>query len=172
MKSLTRILLLFLLLALGLATAPDSWARDGYITSFDGTKIVYSFFPATGLKPGQRAPTVMNGPGYSSGRTDQTDATVSALLAAGYNVLTWDPRGFGDSGGNVEIDGPDYEARDASALIDFIAKQPEAELDAPGDPRLGMIGDSYGGGIQNNTAAIDRRVDVITPSISWHSLIT
>jgi ABC-2 type transport system ATP-binding protein len=155
-----------------LLLAPAGQARDGYITSFDGTKIVYSFFPATGLKAGQRAPTVMEGPGYSSGRASQSDAEVSALLAAGYNVLTWDPRGFGDSGGNVEIDGPDYEARDVSALIDFIAKQPEAQLDKPGDPRLGMIGGSYGGGIQNNAAAIDPRIDVITPQIAWHSLIT
>ncbi len=56
--------------------------------------------------------------------------------------------------------------------MDFIAKQPEAQLDRAGDPRLGMIGASYGGGIQNNTAVIDGRVDVITPQIAWHSLVT
>ena len=147
-------------------------ARDGYITSFDGTKIVYSFMPATGLGAGMRAPTVMVGPGYSSGHAASSDAEVSALLGAGYNVLTWDPRGFGDSGGNVEIDSPAFEARDASALIDFLAKQPEVQLDRPGDPRLGMAGMSYGGGIQWVTTAIDPRVDVIAPQISWHSLVT
>jgi len=152
--------------------APPAQARDGYITSFDGTKIVYSFFPATGLKPGVRAPTVMVGPGYSSGRSSTSDPEVSALLAAGYNVLTWDPRGFGDSGGNVEIDSPAYEERDASALIDFLARQPEVQLDRPGDPHLGMAGPSYGGGIQWITAALDPRVDVIAPQISWHSLVT
>lgn len=157
------------LLAFGASVAS---ARDGYVTSFDGTKIVYSFFPAPGLKAGQRAPTVMNGPGYSSGRANASDPTVSALLQAGYNVLTWDPRGFGDSGGNVEVDSPAFEARDASTLIDYIAQQPEAQLDKAGDPHLGMIGDSYGGGIQWVTAATDRRVDVITPSISWHSLVS
>jgi ABC-2 type transport system ATP-binding protein len=152
--------------------APAAASRDGYITSFDGTKIVYSFFPAPGLHTGQRAPTVMYGPGYASGRADSSDPLVAALLAAGYNVLTWDPRGFGDSGGDVEMDSPDYEGRDASALIDLIAKQPEAQLDRPGDPHLGMAGLSYGGGIQWVTAADDPRVDVITPQISWHSLVT
>jgi ABC-2 type transport system ATP-binding protein len=161
------------LLVLFALTAPGAEAsRDGYITSFDGTKIVYSFMPATGLKPGDRAPTVMVGPGYSSGHATSSDPEVSALLAAGYNVLTWDPRGFGDSGGNVEIDSPNYEARDAMALIDFLAKQPEVQLDKPGDPRLGMAGMSYGGGIQWVTAAQDPRVDVIAPQISWHSLVT
>jgi len=87
-------------------------------------------------------------------------------------VLTWDARGFGGSGGTVMIDSPDFEGRDVQALIDFVAAQPEAQLDAPGDPRLGMSGGSYGGGIQLVTAGIDDRVDVITPTISWNSLRT
>ena len=156
---------------LALAASP-ALARDGFVTSFDGTKIVYSFFPAHGLRAGQTAPTVMNGPGYSSARAPEDDRTVATLLDKGYNVLTFDPRGFGDSGGDVEIDGPDFEARDAQALIDLIATQPEARIEKAGDPRLGFIGMSYGGGIQNNTASIDRRVDAITPQIAWHSLIT
>jgi ABC-2 type transport system ATP-binding protein len=114
----------------------------------------------------------MNGPGYSFGRAKQSDATVTALLNDGYNVLTWDPRGFGNSGGQVESDSPAFEARDVSALIDMVAQQPEVLLDKPGDPRLGMFGASYGGGIQNNAAAIDPRIDVIAPQIAWHSLIT
>jgi ABC-2 type transport system ATP-binding protein len=157
---------------LALVWTTGAWGRDGVVTSFDGTRIVYSFFPAHGLEPGGRAPTVMVGPGYSMGRASDSDAEVSALLDDGYNVLTWDPRGFGDSGGNVEIDSPDFEARDASALIDMLAKQPEVKLDRSGDPRLGMAGASYGGGIQWVTAATDSRVDVIAPSISWHSLVT
>src|SRR3712207_5879925 len=35
-----------------------------------------------------------------------------------------------------------------------------------------MHGPSYAGGIQNITAAIDGRVDAITPTIAWHSLLT
>jgi ABC-2 type transport system ATP-binding protein len=161
-----------LVLSAAAVLASSASAADGYVTSFDGTKIVYSFFPDPQLKSGQTAPTVMFGPGYSSARSSSSDATVQALLGAGYNVLTWDPRGFGDSGGNVELDSPAYEARDVSALIDRIAQQPQAQLDAPNDPRLGMVGASYGGGIQLTSAEIDRRIDVIAPQISWNSLIT
>ena len=35
-----------------------------------------------------------------------------------------------------------------------------------------MVGASYGGGIQLVTAAIDKRVDAIVPTIAWHSLNT
>jgi ABC-2 type transport system ATP-binding protein len=35
-----------------------------------------------------------------------------------------------------------------------------------------MSGGSYGGGIQLVTAAIDKRVDAIIPTIAWHSLLT
>lgn len=169
-----RGLLLALILApFGLSVAVASAAeRDGYVTSFDQTRITYAFFPAQNVALGAKAPTVMDGPGYSMSHAGASDATVAALTTAGYNVLTWDPRGFGNSGGNVETDSPAYEGRDAQALIDYLARQPEVQLDKPGDPRLGMIGASYGGGIQYATASIDPRVDVITPQIAWHSLVT
>src|SRR5439155_23028943 len=94
------------------------------------------------------------------------------LNSAGYNVLTWDPRGFGNSGGTVEIDSADFEGRDVQRLIDWVAQQPGVRLDGTGDPRVGMAGASYGGGIQLVTAAIDCRVDAIVPQIAWHSLDT
>jgi ABC-2 type transport system ATP-binding protein len=154
------------------AFAASARATDGTVTSFDGTKIVYSFFPDPSLQNGATAPTVMFGPGYGSARANSSDPTVQALLAAGYNVLTWDPRGFGDSEGDVELDSPAFEARDVSALIDRIAQQPQAQLDGPNDPRVGMVGASYGGGIQLTSAEIDPRIDVIAPQIAWNSLIS
>jgi ABC-2 type transport system ATP-binding protein len=168
-------------LALVALLAPAAQARDATVRSFDQTAINMHFFPAEGLAAGKRAPTVLVGPGWSmAGETDDSSSSeelfggvgLGALRGAGYNVLTWDPRGFGSSGGQVEVDSPDYEARDVSALIDWLAQQPEAQLDKAGDPRVGMNGSSYGGGIQWVTAARDPRVDVITPNISWNSLIS
>src|SRR3954465_8143645 len=166
--------------ALACAPAAAS-ARDATVSSFDGTQIATHFFPAAGLAAGAKAPTVLFGPGWGSGgATDDEGAPatgtgivgVGPLRHAGYNVVTWDPRGFGSSGGTVEVDSPPFEGRDAQAIIDFVARQPDAQLDAPGDPRLGMSGGSYGGGIQLVTAAIDNRVDVIVPDIAWHSLVS
>ena len=115
--------------------------------------------------PGARLPS-----GTTSTLTGSVGIT--PLRDAGYNVVTWDARGFGLSGGEAYVNNPAYEGRDAQAIVDFIAAQPEARLDAPGDPVLGMAGASYGGGIQFVLASQDKRVDAIAPTIAWNNLTT
>jgi ABC-2 type transport system ATP-binding protein len=152
-------------------------ATDWTITSFDGAKIRAHWFPiGTATAP---APTILMGPGWGeSGETDPSaidlfgGMSIDDLHAAGFNVLTWDPRGFGLSTGTIEVDSSAYEARDVSRLIDWVATQPGVELDGPNDPRVGMVGASYGGGIQFVSAAIDCRIDAIVPTIAWHTLTT
>lgn len=157
--------------------------RDVYVISADGTPIYVHFFPAQGSAKGTVAPTILYGSGLGlPGETNPLAMKspflpnevigVGMLLRAGYNVVTWDPRGEWSSGGRLEIDHPDYEGQDMVAIISWISQQPEALLDAPGDPRIGMVGVSYGGGIQLVTAAIDDRVDAIVPTIAWHNLNT
>lgn len=165
-----------------LAIAPAAaQATDVTITSFDGTQIVAHWFPVDGATPSSPKPSVMMGPGWGGAgdvNVDGKDGTfvgvpgIKTLHDAGYNVLTWDPRGFGRSGGTVSVDSKALEGRDAQALIDWLAGQAGVQLDKPGDPRLGMAGASYGGGIQLVTAGIDRRVDALAPSIAWNSLTT
>jgi ABC-2 type transport system ATP-binding protein len=158
-------------LVLALLAVPAQ-ARDAFVTSFDGTRIAVHVFPRPGLAPGQTAPTVLVGPGWGgTGATDVAAAPIAPLHAAGYNVLTWDPRGFGASTGTVTVNSPDFEGRDMQAILDYLAAQPEAQLDGPGDPRVGMSGGSYGGAIQLVAAGLDRRVDAIAPEIAWHSLV-
>lgn len=157
---------------------PAAVARDAVVRSFDGTPIVAHFFAATELASAQRAPTVLVGSPFGvPGQTDRTldggdRIGIATLLRHGYNVLTWDPRGFGGSGGTSHFDSVDFEARDVRALIDFVAAQPEALLDQPGDPRVGMSGTSYGATIQLVTAAIEPRLDAVVPDLAWHSLGT
>jgi ABC-2 type transport system ATP-binding protein len=154
-------------------------ASDRTLTSFDGAKIRLHWFPAPAASAAQPLPTVLMGPGWGSpGDTDTRSIGlfgslgIGALQKAGYNVLTWDPRGFGQSTGTVETDSADFEGRDVEKMLDWIATQKEVLLDGPRDPRVGMAGGSYGGGIQLVAAAIDCRVDAITPMIAWHSLTT
>ena len=117
------------------------------------------------------------GPGWAARGATAPDSNggggigLANLRNDGYNVLTWDPRGFGGSGGVAMFDSPAFEARDVQALIDYVGAQPEALLDAPGDPRVGMSGSSYGGAIQLVAAAIEPRLDAIVPDVAWHSLV-
>jgi ABC-2 type transport system ATP-binding protein len=168
------------------ATPAAGSTTDWSVTSFDGTVIRAHWFPveAQNASPGSGGlpgphPTVLMGPGWSlPGDTDTSGqgilggSPIKDLLAAGYNVLTWDPRGFGKSTGQAEVDSPAYEAKDVSTLIGWVASRPGVQLDRAGDPRMGMVGGSYGGGIQFVTAAADCRVDAIVPTIAWHSLTT
>jgi ABC-2 type transport system ATP-binding protein len=189
----------------------EASAKDVTVTSFDGTKIAAHWFPGKGVSANAPAPTILEGPGWSqpgdsaSGGGPGPGALfgvpgIDNFIDHGYNVLTWDPRGFGQSGGTVQIDDPRYEGRDVEALIDWVAKQPEVQLDqsctaskkkrkrhsklrrraksrvtcatSPNDPTIGMAGASYGGGIQLVSSALDKRIDAIAPTISWHSLLT
>ena len=181
MNGRVRLLLAGIVTTAALVAAPAAPARDVIVTSFDGTPISASFFPAEGLAPGQKAPTILETHGWGATRDkDENSATLAAvgqvglgpLRRAGFNVLTWDSRGFGESGGTVEVDSKDFEGRDVSALLDWLATQPEQQLDATGDPRAGMTGASYAGGIELVSAGIDRRIDAIAPAIAWHSLLT
>ncbi|MDG4663657.1 CocE/NonD family hydrolase [Mycobacterium sp. 236(2023)] len=156
-------------------------ARSFRVTSFDGTRIFVNFMPAKGLKAGEKAPTVLNGPGLglpgSTALELPSDSFlpndvigIGTLRENGYNVVTWDPRGEWRSEGRMQLQSPDYEGRDISHLISVLATMPEVALDDVNDPKIGMTGASYGGGIQLATAAIDHRVDAIVPTIAWNRL--
>lgn len=163
-----------------------SGARDVKVISSDGTLIYVHFMPASRMGADGKAPTILDGPGLGLPGATNIDGTplddiltdttglmgVGTLRHAGYNVVTWDPRGEWNSGGRLELNSPDFEGRDISAIISWIADQPEARLDSPGDPRIGMVGVSYGGGIQLVAAANDNRVDAIVPAITYNSLTT
>ncbi len=163
----------------GLAPGTTPLAYTYKVASFDGTLISTNFFPASNITAEQSAPTVLFGPGLGGagatdpyGRTASADFVpgVDAMRADNYNVVTWDPRGEYASGGILQLDNPFYEGRDTSALVSWIAANPLAALNSPGDPKVGMVGGSYGGGIQLVTASTDPRVDAIVPGIAWNSL--
>jgi ABC-2 type transport system ATP-binding protein len=167
------------------AGTPSYTYTRGCIISFDGTAIVYNLFEPLKPAPGSVYP-ILEGPGWGSAGDTTPD---EQLIANHYAELTFDPRGFGQSGGVAEVDAPGAEGRDVSALIDqVLAGRPEFVTDhggkrgqprygndhrgrnSYGQPVVGMTGGSYGGGIQFATAAFDRRVKAIVPVITWNNL--
>ena len=154
------------------------------VTSFDGTKISTNFFPAVGVGAGieKVAPTVLVGPGITqagyTGPYDQAPPTpafwapvwVGSTRNAGYNVITWDPRGEWNSTGILQGSNPFYEGRDVSAILDWATANTPAQTDSTGIA-VGMLGYSYGGGIQLVVAGTDNRIDAIVPEMTYDSLL-
>ncbi|WP_370490432.1 CocE/NonD family hydrolase [Mycobacterium sp. pV006] len=156
-------------------------ARSVKVTSFDGTEIYVHFMPAKGLAAGKSAPTVLNGPGVGlPGATTLNNRLdsflpydvvgVGKLRSEGYNVVSWDPRGEWNSGGRMELQSPDFEGRDISHIISWLSTL-DSVAKVDGDPRIGMVGVSYGGGVQFSAAIVDRRIDAIVPTVAWNSLV-
>ncbi|MGI8328463.1 alpha/beta fold hydrolase [Actinomadura scrupuli] len=127
------------------------------------------FHPVFRDGDGGKAPAVLLAHGFGGSKQD-TRAQAEELARSGYAVLTWSARGFGTSTGEIALDSPDYEVKDVRQLIDWLARRPEVKLDRPGDPKVGLAGESYGGGISLMTAAYDPRVDAIAPQITWNDL--
>ncbi|MGW2033265.1 CocE/NonD family hydrolase [Streptomyces sp. NPDC001811] len=92
-------------------------------------------------------------------------AQARRLADSGYVVLTYNVRGFWQSGGRIEVAGPPDTA-DASRVIDW------ALAHTPADPEhIGMAGVSYGAGISLLTAAHDKRVRAVAALSGWADLI-
>nr|SBO99261.1 Methionine ABC transporter ATP-binding protein [Nonomuraea gerenzanensis] len=153
-------------------SAPEVRGQDQRITVVDGpaddqrVELDTTFFPPP---DGGKAPVVLLAHGFGGSKQSMRDQAVR-LAQQGYAVLTWSARGFGRSTGQIALNSPDYEVKDVKQLIDWLAKRPEVQLDAAGDPRVGIAGGSYGGAIALMTAAHDQRVDAIVPQITWSDL--
>jgi ABC-2 type transport system ATP-binding protein len=158
----------------GASGAPAYTYIRGCIASFDSTPIVYNLFLPTTATAKHPAYTILVGHGWGGQGSQTPDAK---MMKAGYAELTWDARGFGQSGGVAEVDDPLSEGRDVSALIDdVLATRHDIAIDTNrkdptfGQPAVGMFGASYGGGIQLSTAAYDQRVKAIVPQWAWNDL--
>src|SRR3954468_5184370 len=132
--------------------------------------------PASATKANP-APAILTTNGFGGSKDDQADI---AKLAAGrgYVVLSYSGLGFGGSGCKITLDDRDYDGQAGSQLVTYLGKLGYVKTDEtavdgqhhPNDPRVGMIGGSYGGQIQFAVAGIDPRVDTIIPIITWNDL--
>jgi ABC-2 type transport system ATP-binding protein len=133
-----------------------------------------SLFVPDGVDGDNPAPVVINAHGFNGSKATNDNGMNEILAGAGYVVFAYSSRGFGETTGKIGLDSVDYDVKDVRQLIDWLAERPEVLVDdaAAKDPRLGMVGPSYGGGIQLQTAGVDDRIDVIVPFITWHSLVS
>ncbi|WP_093772426.1 CocE/NonD family hydrolase [Streptomyces sp. yr375] len=92
-------------------------------------------------------------------------AEARRLADTGYVVLSYNVRGFWQSGGEIEVAGPS-DVADAAKVVDW------ALAHTPSDPKnIGMAGVSYGAGISLLAAAHDKRVKAVASLSGWADLI-
>ncbi|MFJ8111907.1 alpha/beta fold hydrolase [Streptomyces sp. NPDC096132] len=92
-------------------------------------------------------------------------AQAQQLADDGYVVLSYNVRGFWQSGGEIDVAGP-HDVADAAKVVDW------ALANTPSDARhIGMAGVSYGAGISLLAAAHDPRVKAVASLSGWGDLI-
>lgn len=130
------------------------------------------YWPKT-ANANNRVPAMLMTHGYGGWHRSAGDIGHATMFASnGYAVLSYTSRGFGRSEGEVRLQDPNFEVVDAQNLITWLSARDEVMLDGPGDPRVGMSGVSYAGGIQLLTAAYEnpKRLDALAPQITWNDL--
>lgn len=163
------------------ATAAAATTTDGCVQSIPdpGTTtpvdICFTLFRPAGATKQHPVPMVLHSHGWGGSRTSDP-ASFQYLTDAGFGVLSFDQRGFGESGGQAYIENPDVEGKDVQRIVDLVAAQDWVEKERRKDPVLGAIGGSYGGGYQFVGAFSElrdkgaTRFDALVPEITWFSL--
>jgi ABC-2 type transport system ATP-binding protein len=136
-------------------------------------------------------PAILTTNGFGGSKDDQ--AGLGRVGAAhDYAVLSYSGLGFGGSGCKISLDDPSYDGVAGRQLVSFLGGEPGIATDSDGkpytvdfvrtdavahdgrhhayDPRVGMVGGSYGGQIQFAIASVDPRLDTIIPIITWNDL--
>ena len=115
------------------------------------------------------APAILIAHGFG-GSKESVESDAKFFASKGFVVMTWSARGFGESTGQIEMNSIDGEVADTRALITHLAKGKNVVLDGEGDPRVGIMGSSYGGANALMTASQDPRIDAVISDISWSDL--
>jgi len=151
--------------------------------------IVGDLYVPNSASPTNRLPAILTTNGFGGSKDDQ--AGIGKEFAnRGYVVLSYSGLGFGGSDCKITLDDPDYDGKAAKQLVGYLGGRsgvaftddahttPAPVLDVvqrdglaiAHDPRVGMVGGSYGGEVQFAAAGIDKRIDTIVPLITWNDL--
>ena len=122
----------------------------------EGFRLVGDVFYPEGLKPGAQRAGIVLCHGYTGVKDLYLPDNARVLNEAGYVVLTFDYKGWGDSEGPRSRLAPYSRVADVQAALTFLGSLPEVDA-----ARLGIYGTSYGGATVVWTAAIDPRVKCV-----------
>jgi ABC-2 type transport system ATP-binding protein len=162
------------------AVTKTAWSltATGLGATGQSCKIVGYLWKDSAVSKADPAPAVLATNGFGGSRDDFNDLG-PAMAARGYVFASYSGLGFGGSECKITLDDPDTDGRAAKQIVaalagtrplDGVGTVDFVTLDGPGDPRLGMIGGSYGGQVQFAAAGVTPEIDAIIPQITWNQL--
>jgi uncharacterized protein len=122
----------------------------------EGVKLAGDLFLPAELKPGDRRAGIVLCHGYTGVRSIYLPDNARVLAEAGYVVMSFDYKGWGDSEGPKSRLAPYSRVADVQAALTFLGAQPEVDAG-----RLGIYGTSYGGATVVFAASVDPRVKCV-----------
>ncbi len=115
------------------------------------------------------APVVVLAHGFGGSKRSVSEQA-QRLAEAGYIAIAYTARGFGKSTGTISMNSPQFEVEDVRKVIDFATQLKHAQLDAKSDPRIAVVGGSYGGALALLAAGYDDRIDAVAADITYNNL--
>jgi dipeptidyl aminopeptidase/acylaminoacyl peptidase len=122
----------------------------------EGCKLVGDIYYPDDLRPGEKRAGIVLCHGYTGVKDLYLPDNARVLSEAGYMVMTFDYKGWGESAGPRSRLAPYSRVADVQAALTFLSTLPEVE-----SARLGIYGTSYGGATVVWVGAIDPRVQCI-----------
>jgi dipeptidyl aminopeptidase/acylaminoacyl peptidase len=119
----------------------------------EGVRLAGDLFLPGDLKHGEARAGIVLCHGYTGVRSIYLPDNARVLVEAGYVVMSFDYKGWGDSEGPKSRLAPYSRVADVQAALTFLGAQPEVDA-----ARLGIYGTSYGGATVVFVAAVDLRV--------------
>jgi uncharacterized protein len=122
----------------------------------EGVRLAGDLFLPEDLQRGEVRPGIVLCHGYTGVRNLYLPDIARVLTGAGYAVLTFDYKGWGDSEGPRSRLSPYGRVNDSQAALTWLAAQPMVDAE-----RLGIYGTSYGGATVVWVGAVDPRVKCV-----------
>jgi uncharacterized protein len=132
-------------------------AMNKPVTFFsEGVKLVGDVYYPDDLRPGDRRAAIVLCHGYTGVKDLYLPDNARVLNQAGYVAMTFDYKGWGDSGGPRNRLAPYSRVADVQAAVTFVGTLPQVDPE-----RIGLYGTSYGGATVVWVGAIDPRAKCI-----------